>query len=115
MTSIDLCTVPNGTFPCRVAEVRSRVGCWAVRWQCDDGPYDGYTVAWQVIGTQEYRTLRRLGLRGRLIAAEDLHGRRALVTVAARERSVNGQTFVSHRVVRLDPISSLPTPSYGKK
>jgi len=95
----DFVSVPNGTYPCRVAEVRERLGedgteRWSLRWEVEDGPFAGRTAAWDNLAWSEKGVrrvklvLERLGfpVQGELdLRADELVGRRALVTIFAQE------------------------------
>lgn len=95
----DFVSVPNGTYPCRVAEVRERLGedgseRWSLRLEVEDGPFAGRTAAWDNLAWTEKGVRRvklvldRLGfpVQGELdLRPEDLVGRRAVVTVFAQE------------------------------
>jgi uncharacterized protein DUF669 len=95
----DFVAVPNGTYLCRIVEVRvrrSRDGSdrWSLRWVVEDGPYGGRTAAWDNL-TWSDRGIRRLkyvlsrlafDVTGAIeIAPKDLVGRLARVTVFAEE------------------------------
>ncbi len=107
-------SVPNGSYVCSVGEVRARRGDdgaerWGVRWIVSEGPYAGRTAAWDSL-VFTVRGLRRaklvLGRIGIPVEGEQrleplaLEGRRARVTVYARERvdSVTGRRVISNRV-----------------
>jgi hypothetical protein len=56
--TIDLRSIPEGTYRCRVAEVRegySRKGAirWNLRFEVADGEYGGRTATWHVIEWSE--------------------------------------------------------------
>jgi hypothetical protein len=107
-------SVPNGTYLCEVSEVRSRQGDdgserWSLRWVVLEGPFAGRTAAWDYLGFQE-RSLRRaklvlqrLGLSvngAQEITPTLVEGRRAMVTVYARERvdPSTGRRIIANRV-----------------
>jgi len=107
-------SVPNGTYLCEVAEIRPRQAedgaeRWGIRWVVLDGPFAGRTAAWDNLGF-EARHLRRTKLiLHRLGLAVDgpqeikpatVEGRRAMVTVYARERTdpSTGRRIISNRV-----------------
>jgi hypothetical protein len=107
-------SVPNGTYLCEVAEVRARQGDdgaerWGMRWTVADGPYAGRTAAWDSLSFQARGlrraklVLQRLGLAvdgPQEIVPNLVEGRRALVTVYARERvdPATGRRIISNRV-----------------
>lgn len=119
-------SVPNGTYPCQVAEIRIRQGedgveRWGVRWVVADGPFAGRTAAWDSLSF-EPRGLRRAKLiLHRLgvpvdgpqeVRPSDVEGRRALVTVYARERTdaATGRRIIANRV----PFAGVePEPEAG--
>jgi len=95
----DFAAVPNGTYRCRIAEVRRKTARdgsdrWSVRWVVDDGPFAGRTAAWDNLTWSE-RGIRRVKMiLGRLglpvdgvldLEPEGLVGRVASVTVFAEE------------------------------
>jgi len=95
----DFVAVPNGTYLCKVAEVRERrardgAERWSLRWIVEDGPYAGRTAAWDNLTWSE-RGIRRVKfVLGRLGQAVDgvlevepgsLVGRLARVTVYSEE------------------------------
>ncbi len=95
----DFVAVPNGTYLCRVAEVRerrSRDGSerWSLRWVVEDGPYAGRTAAWDNL-TWSDRGIRRvkfvLGKLGQPVGGvvevepQSLVGRLARVSVFSEE------------------------------
>lgn len=107
-------SVPNGTYLCEVAEIRRRMSedgaeRWGLRWSVVDGPFAGRTAAWDSLGF-EPRSLRRTKLvLQRLgipvagtqeISPAEVEGRRAWVTVYARERvdAASGRRIISNRV-----------------
>jgi len=91
--------VPNGTYLCRVAEVRERrardgSARWALRWVVEDGPYGGRTAAWDNLTWSERGIRRVKWILARLgfdvtgvleLEPEGLAGRLARVTVFAEE------------------------------
>ncbi|HKB16113.1 MAG TPA: DUF669 domain-containing protein [Planctomycetota bacterium] len=95
----DFVAVPNGTYLCRVAEVRerrSRDGSerWSLRWVVEEGPYAGRTAAWDNL-TWSDRGIRRvkfvLGKLGQPVGGvvevepQSLVGRLARVSVFSEE------------------------------
>jgi hypothetical protein len=101
----DYVVVPDGTYLCRIAEVRAgttRAGDerWSLRLVVADGPDVGKQAAWDSVvfsprGVPRARLiLRALGLpaTGRVqVGPQDLEGRTALVTIRAVEyRSPSG-------------------------
>lgn len=95
----DFISVPNGSYPCRIAEVRERTGDdgtarWSLRWEVEDGPFAGRTAAWDNLSWSE-KGVRRVKLvldklgfavQGELeIEPGLLVGKRAIVTVFAQE------------------------------
>lgn len=106
-------SVPNGTYLCTVAEVRVRSGDdgerWGVRWVVCEGAYAGRTAAWDNLsfgGTGLRRTkliLSRLSVPvdgPREVVPAAIEGKRARVTVYARERvdPLTGRKVISNRV-----------------
>jgi hypothetical protein len=107
-------SVPNGTYLCQVGEVRTRPGedgteRWSLRWIVADGPFAGRTAAWDSLGFTP-RTLRRAKLilqrmgvpvdGPQEITPHQLEGRRAMITVYARERidPATGRRIISNRI-----------------
>lgn len=103
----DLRAVPEGEYPCRVAEVResrSPAGHlrWGLRWEVCSGEWQGRTAAWDSLHWSE-RGLPRAKYVLRILgydvtspldlAASDLEGRRALVLCTSEQRD--------------DPVSSI--------
>ena len=107
-------SVPEGTYVCRVAEVRegtTREGSlrWALRLEVADGEYAGRTAAWDGLIWSERglprvkRVLQRFGfdVSGRLeIGSSDLVDRRIRVQLVTEEREdpQTGQRTVRLRV-----------------
>ncbi|MBL8692557.1 MAG: hypothetical protein JNJ88_00510 [Planctomycetes bacterium] len=107
-------SVPNGTYLCRIGEVRARIGDdgaerWGVRWIVADGPYAGRTAAWDAL-TFSAKGLRRAKIILQRLAVPvdgpqelrpaDIEGRVARVTVYARERldPITQRRVISNRV-----------------
>lgn len=125
----DFVAVPNGTYRCRIGEVRrksARDGSdrWSIRWVVAEGPYAGRTAAWDNLTWSE-RGIRRVKLvLGRLglpvdgvlnLEPEGLVGRVAAVTVFAEEfvNPTTGARQVRSRVpfagyAAVDGESALP-------
>ncbi|HET6203125.1 MAG TPA: DUF669 domain-containing protein [Planctomycetota bacterium] len=95
----DFVAVPNGTYLCRLAEVRerrSRDGSarWSLRWIVEEGPYAGRTAAWDNL-TWSDRGIRRVKfVLGRLgqpvegvveVEPQSLVGRIARLSVFSEE------------------------------
>lgn len=118
-------SVPNGSYPCYVGEVRSRRGDdgaerWGVRWIVADGPYAGRTAAWDSLGFAGPGLRRTKLILQRLAVPVDgpqeiepssVEGRRALVTVYAQERTdpITGRKVIANRVP-FAGIEALPDP-----
>lgn len=109
----DFCQVPEGTYRCRIAEVRpgtTRAGDerWSLRLEVVDGPHVGKQAAWDsiVFSTRGRSRVRyvfgALGLptRGKVqLEPKDLEGRQAMVTLRAAEyRSPSGDTVRRNEV-----------------
>ena len=110
----DLRSVPEGEYPCRVAEVResrSPAGHvrWGLRWEVAQGEWQGRTACWDSIHWSERGlprakyVLRVLGfdVSGAVeLEARALEGREALVTCTSEERedATTGIRRLVHRV-----------------
>lgn len=122
-------SVPNGSYPCYVGEVRSRRGDdgaerWSVRWIVADGPYAGRTAAWDSLGFSGPGLRRTKLILQRLAVPVDgpqeiepsiVEGRRALVTVYAQERidAVSGRKVIANRVpfAGIEALPETDTPT----
>lgn len=107
-------SVPNGTYLCQVGEVRARFGDdgserWGVRWLVIDGPYAGRTAAWDNLSFGSMGLRRTKLILQRLevpvdgpqeIVPSSIEGKRARVTVYARERidPLTHRKVISNRV-----------------
>ena len=118
----DFCSVPAGTYRCRVAEVRpgtTRAGDerWSLSLVVTEGPHAGKQAAWDSIvfsirGRARARmVLRSLGLptAGRVtIEPSDLDGREALVEVRPVEYQAPSGEVVRRNEVPYDGWRELP-------
>ena len=122
---VDYCTVPAGTYRCRIAEVRpgtTRAGDerWSLRLVVVDGPHVGKQAAWDSLvfstrGRARARmVLPALGLpsTGRVqIEPADLQGRQALVEVRPAEYRTPCGDGVRRNEVPYDGFRALPDSS----
>ena len=124
----DFVAVPDGTYLCRVAEVRERKARdgserWSLRWVVEDGPFAGRTAAWDNLTWSE-RGIRRVKfVLAKLGVAVDgvvevdpqsLGGRLARLTVVAEEfvNPATGARQVRSRVPFAGYVSvDGPTPA----
>jgi hypothetical protein len=117
----DYCSVPAGTYRCRIAEVRpgtTRAGDerWSVRLVVADGPHVGKQAAWDSLvfsarGRARARmVLQALGLpaTGRVqLEPGDLEGREARVEIRPAEYATPGGDMVRRNEVPYDGYRAL--------
>ncbi len=107
-------SVPEGTYLCRITEVRERATRegdprWSFRLMVDDGEYSGRTAAWDGFSWSERGMHRAKHVLSKLgfdtdgvleVVRDDLVGRKAYVQVQFEEREdpVTGNRQVRPRV-----------------
>lgn len=121
----DFVTVPQGSYLCRVAEVRmgtTRAGDdrWSMRLVVAEGEHTGKQAAWDsLVFSARGRARARLvfaalGLpaNGRVqVEAADLEGREALVSVRPAEYSAPSGETIRRNEVPYDGYRAVPTES----